>query len=373
MEPGKGRIVMLANSGHPPIDTRIFQKEARTLARDGYSVSIIVPHTESFIREEIEIIAVPLHKKGWGKLLVNPWNVFRKALSQPRNSFFHIHDSELLVIGMLLKIMGRRVVYDAHEDTPQQISYQHWIPGVLKKPYAWFYFLLEKVCGWSFDAIIIAEPVIGKYFPASKTILIRNFPMISSFKDFPLPAYGERDLALVYVGLLSKARGLMEMVEGAKLAGEKTSFEFVLGGQFAPPNMEQEILANFRVRFLGWVTYDKLVPLLFSCRVGIIIPNPIERYKTNYPVKLFEYMAAGLPVIASKEGEASAFVKEANGGILVDPLDFKEIGDAIEILINDPVRSAQMGERGRQLVLEKYNWEQEGKRLLEFYERLFLV
>jgi glycosyltransferase involved in cell wall biosynthesis len=367
----KGKIVMLANSTHPPLDTRIFQKEAKTLFAAGFEVSIIVPHTEDFIRDGIQIIAVPLHKKGLGKLIVNPWNVFKKAWHKPRGCFFHIHDSELLVIGMLLRITGHHVVYDAHEDTPQQISYQHWIPWLLKKPYAWFYFLLEKICGWSFDAIIVAEPVIRKYFPFKKTTLIRNFPMISSFRDVAFGSLPDRERKLVYVGLLSKARGLTEMMEGALMASPKVSFEFVIGGQFAPPSLESEILKKYPVTFLGWVSYDKLIPLLFSSRVGIIIPNPIERYKTNYPVKLFEYMGAGLPVIASNLGESSGFVKEGDCGILVDPLNPAEVANAIIELMTDDAKAKDMGERGRKLVFEKYNWEKEGEELVKVYEKLF--
>jgi glycosyltransferase involved in cell wall biosynthesis len=364
------KIVMLANAGHPPLDTRIFQKEARTLVAAGYDVSLIVPFLENFIKDKIEVIAVPHHKKGWGKLIANPWNVFRKALSQPRTSFFHIHDSELLVIGMLLKILGRNVIYDAHEDTPEQISYQHWIPGPLKKPYAWFYYLLEKICGWCFDGIIIAEPVIGKYFPSRKTVLIRNFPIISSFRNYPSPPFHQRERKLVYVGLLSKVRGLIQMVEGAKLASGKISFRFVVGGQFAPPELEREILDSYEVEFLGWVPYDQLVPLLFTARIGIIIPNPIERYKTNYPVKLFEYMAAGLPVIASVRGEAASFVKEAGCGILVDPLNVDEVSSAIIELMTNDSKAEAMGRKGQELIFGTHNWENEGKQLVAFYNKL---
>ena len=370
-QPSANRIVMLANSTHPPTDTRIFQKEAKTLLAAGYEVTIIVPHTESFIRDGINIIAVPLHKKGFGKLLINPWNVLRKALQQPRSAIFHIHDSELLMIGMVLWMFRRRIIYDAHEDTPKQISYQHWIPGPLKKPYAWFYYLLEKICGWCFDAIIIAEPVIGQYFPKHKTVLIRNFPKVESFKKFAQVPLLERQKKLVYIGLLSKVRGLQQMVDAAKEAQRTTVFEFVLGGQFAPPSLQTDIVGNYPVNFVGWVNSDALVASLFSSRVGIIIPNPIERYKTNYPVKLFEYMAAGLPVIASDQGEASAFVRESGCGILVDPLDVEQIAGAIIELMNNDREAAAMGASGQRLVFEKYNWEREGEVLLALYSRLF--
>jgi len=359
-------IVMLAN-GHPPFDTRIFLKEARSLAAAGYSVSIILPHTHTEQRDGITIHAVPLIRSGFHKLVISPWHILRKAIAQPARTIYCIHDSDILGVGLLLKLIGRKVIYDAHEDTPLQISYQHWVPKILRKPYAVFYLLLEKLCGWCFDAILVAEPVIAKYFPPSKTFLVRNFPTVAPFRNYSAPAYSQRSRALIYVGTLSKVRGLFEMVDGARLASETLDFEFILGGQFAPPSLEQMVVKSKNLKILPWIQYDKLVELLFSSKIGIIIPNPIERYKTNYPVKLFEFMAAGLPVIASKEGESSDFVKEAQCGILVDPMNTNEIAEAIIWLFQHPTEAESMGKRGQQLIFEKYNWENERQVLLQAY------
>ena len=104
--------------------------------------------------------------------------------------------------------------------------------------------------------------------------------------------------------------------------------------------------------------------------MGIIVPHPIQRYKTNYPVKLFEYMAAGIPVIASRHGESAEFVKEGQAGILVDPLNPDEIADAIKRLVDDSVAAEAMGRRGRQLIFDKYNWENESAKLVVLYNSL---
>jgi glycosyltransferase involved in cell wall biosynthesis len=309
-----------------------------------------------------------LPTKGWEQLVKCPWNILRRALKQPSDSIFHLHDSELLVVGMLLKLAGRKVVYDAHEDTPLQISYQHWIPSIVKPFYAGVYRLLEKAAGWWFDAIIVAEPVISKYFPSRKVNLIRNFPIASSFqRDVKEEA---RKNYLVYVGLLSKARGLEEMLEGHRLAAEQLPVELVLGGKFAPASLEQELLPKYRVQYRSWLSYHEMVELLSISKIGIIVPHPIERYKTNYPVKLFEYMAAGLPVIVAKDGESSKFVEEASSGILVDPLNPKEIGDAIIALMKDPAKAWEMGQRGKQLMFNKYNWERESEKLIRLYQSI---
>ncbi|HEY8937750.1 MAG TPA: glycosyltransferase family 4 protein [Cyclobacteriaceae bacterium] len=363
----KPSIVMLAN-GHSPFDTRIFLKEAVSLSREGFNVSIIVPNKSDDERDDIKIIAVPLVSKGWQKLVVTPWRIFIKARKQSKDSIFHIHDSDILIVGVLLKILGRRVIYDAHEDTPLQISYQHWLPTVVKIPYRWFYYVLEKICGIIFNKIIVAEPVIAKYFPVRKTTLIRNFPMADAFKRESVKPYKDRASRLVSVGTLTKVRGLYEMLEGADRAKKTVDFEFVLGGKFAPAELEQKTKATYSFTFLSWISHRELVDLLFDSRIGIIIPHPIERYKTNYPVKLFEFMAAGIPVIASKAGESALFVNEAQCGILVDPLNVKEIADAIVWLFQHAEEAEAMGKRGQKLIFEKYNWEKESENLLEVYK-----
>lgn len=362
------RVVMLANAGHKAFDTRIFHKEAKSLQRAGHPVILIIPHGESISQDGIEIVAVPLPRKGWHQLLLCPWKIFLLALRQPANSIFHIHDSELLVAGIGLKLFGRKVIYDAHEDTPLQISYQHWIPFPIKKPYEWFYRALEKFAGWWFDAIIVAEPVMAKYFPTRKVTLVRNFPIKGSFtEEIPL---GQRTGGLVYVGLLSKPRGVFEMMEGHRLASTRIKIGFTLGGKFAPPSLEKEMLPSHNVRYLSWLSYMEMVRVLYESSIGIIVPHPIARYKTNYPVKLFEYMAAGLPVIASAEGESASFVREENAGILVDPLNVSQIADAIVKLRKEPMLASDMGNRGRKLIFEKYNWEDESEKLIQLYQTL---
>jgi glycosyltransferase involved in cell wall biosynthesis len=369
--PNKERrpIVMLAN-GHSPFDTRIFVKEAQSLTKAGFKVAIIVPYTRNENSEGITVISVPPNRKGFWKLVISPWNIFWKSVAQPSRSIFCIQDSDILGVGILLKLLGRKVVYDAHEDTPLQISYQHWIPNLLKKPYAFFYFCLEKFCGWLFDAIIVAEPVIANYFPKRKTHLVRNFPIFKRFELHPSIPYQNRVKKLIYVGTLSKVRGLFQMLDGAELAQKKATFEFAIGGQFAPNTLKNEVLANYQINFLNWLSFEDLLKFLFESRIGIIIPNPIERYKTNYPVKLFEYMAAGIPVIASKEGEAAKFVKEGECGILVDPMNIEQIEKAITWLFTNPVEAEAMGIRGRMLIEQKYNWEMENEVLLDVYNNI---
>lgn len=369
MEPA-GKIVMMANAGHRAFDSRIFLKEARSLAKAGFDVTIVVPHEKDEERDGVKILSVARHTKGWRKLIVSPWLVYKRAMQCPRNAVFHLHDSELLWTGVLMKLRGRRMLYDAHEDTPQQITYQHWIPKLLRKPYGWFYYLLEKFCGRWFDAIIVAEPVIEQYFPPVKTTLVRNFPIISQFPE-ALQPYTSRSKKVVYTGLLSRPRGTVEMAEASVIAKATHDFTMIFAGDFSPSSLRDEVIGKFPVEYIAWLDFPQLVKLMMDSRAGMIVPHPIERYNTNYPIKLFEYMAAGLPVIASKHGESARFINEAKSGIVVDPLSPQEIAGAITWILDHPDEAAEMGARGRQATAKKWNWDTEANKLISLYQAMF--
>lgn len=363
-------IIKLA-SAHVPFDTRIFQKEARSLAKAGHRVTLIVPHNKYEITESIQIVPVDLPQNGKERLTKTLYALFKKAVKQNKEAIIHFHDSEWVVYALILSIMGRRVVYDAHEDTPRQMMYQHWIPAFLRKPMSLMYFLLEKLGGWLFDHIIVAEPVIGRYFPAKKTTLIRNFPIVNEQGIEETP-YARRDNNVVYVGGITEARGAKTMIKALETC-KSTHFRFVLGGRFHPPKLE-ETLKQYegwnRVDYKGRLSRKEVAEVLNNARVGIIIPEPNPRYTTNYPVKLFEYMEAGIPVVASREGISSRFVEEAGCGILTDPLSAEEVGEAIDYLLNNPREAEAMGKRGKEAILKKYNWAMEEKKLLRLYKEL---
>ena len=365
-------VVKLATANHSPFDTRIFHKEAKTLVEAGYSVTLIVPRDDTNQSETVEdIIIIPVRhpKGGREKLFITPLRILWQALRMPRHAIMHIHDSELLMIGLVLRLLSRKVVYDAHEDTPLQISYQHWIPRWFKPIYANFYFLLEKLAGWSFQHIIVAEPIIQRYFPPHKTTLLRNFPMVAPFQaaaQHPVP----RQHQVVYVGSITEVRGFREMVAACERAHQDLAFTFVLAGTFYPASLQAAIEHTNSVRYVGRVSLSELVTLNFESKVGLIIPHPVERYQTNYPVKLFEYMAAGLPVVASVFGEATAFVEECRGGLLVNPLDVEAIAGAVRYLLTHEAEATAMGQRGQQMVFDRYNWEAERQKLLALYAQL---
>jgi glycosyltransferase involved in cell wall biosynthesis len=362
----KRHIVKLVTSNHSPYDTRIFEKEAKSLADFGYRVSIIIPHTADEVVEGVSISAVDLPGSGWEKLFITPLRIMVKALMTKSVSCFHIHDAELLLPGIFLKLIGYKVIYDAHEDTPQQLSYQHWIPALLKPLAITLFRFLEWLAGVTFDAILVAEPIIAKYFPTKKTFLLRNFPVSNRLND--LKPWNERRNQVVYIGAITEVRGFFEMLQA--FSKVKKGIDFVLGGAFSPRKLQEEIKNVPRIHYLGWLRLDMVYEVLGNSKLGLIMPHPIYRYLTNFPVKLFEYMLAGLPVIVTNNSMAADFVIEGECGFIVNPFDEKQVLSAINEVFSNEKAAQEMGERGRALILKKYNWETESLTLERMYKEL---
>jgi glycosyltransferase involved in cell wall biosynthesis len=161
------------------------------------------------------------------------------------------------------------------------------------------------------------------------------------------------------------------MAEAGRIAKAGQDFKMIFAGDFSPLSLRDEIVNHYPVEYIQWMEFSKLINLMMDSRIGMIIPHPIKRYTTNYPIKLFEYMAAGIPVIASKFGESARFVQEAQSGVVVDPLNPGEIAAAIQEIFANPEEASKMGQRGRQLILAKYNWEMEARKLIDMYKNLF--
>lgn len=363
-------IVHLAST-HRAFDTRIFHKECQSLAEAGYRVTLIVPHESSEVVDDVYIRAVPPPKSGKERLTRTLWQLYQAALEEPAEAVFHFHDAELLPYMLLLKAAGRRVVYDMHEDTPLQVMYQHWIPPLVRPLVATGMKKLERLGAAVFDGLIAAEPVIARRFEERAPVTVHNFPLASEIID-EAPPYAERPPQVAYVGTITEVRGIRELIAAVGMLPERLEARLALAGSFHPEGLRQEVETMpgwRRTGFLGWISREEMRKVLSTSRVGVVAFHPVERYRGNYPTKLFEYMAAGLPVVASDFEQLRPFVQESRCGILVDPLNPGAIAGAINWLLDHPEEAEAMGARGREAIRERYNWEGEAGKLIEFYER----
>lgn len=359
-------------SVHPLADVRIFLRECRTLAAAGHRVSLVGPG--SGVRNESGITVIGVENRFRGRflrMLLFVWAVFA-AVRRTGAQVCHFHDPELIPAGVLLKVLGRRVIYDAHEDLPKVIGGRAYLPPAVRRPLAAVARGIERLAAITCDRIVVATPAIARHFPAAKTVITRNYPDLAEFAQGPAAGYAQRPKVIAYVGVIARERGIIEIVQAA--ARIPADARIALAGRFDDAACEAEARALFgwsRIDALGWRPRDELSALLRqTARAGLINLHPLPNHLEALPNKLFEYMAAGLPVIACDLPSFREIITEERCGVLVDPRSPEAIAAAITWILDNPREAQAMGERGRAAVLAKYNWEVERRGLVAMYEGL---
>lgn len=362
---------------HHRADTRIRVKEVASLARRlDEPVCLLVqdgkgPEVSACGR--YRVIDSGLRPAGRvARMIRGNWRMWR-ALRRVKPRVVHFHDPELLFLGLAMKLTGARVVYDVHEDVPRQILTKDWIPALLRRPLAAVVGILEGLAVKVFDGVVPATPPIARRFPGPRTVVVQNFPLLDELRCVDALAYAARPPALAYVGDISEVRAADEMVQALGLLPRTLACRLELAGGFASPALEQRVRALpgwSRVRFHGWATRPQVAAILGRARAGLVLLHPEPNYVEAYPNKMFEYMAAGLPVIASDFPLWRELVEESGAGLLVDPQDAVAIAGAMRWILENPDEAVAMGRRGRAAVEARFNWQPEEEKLIGLYRRL---
>ena len=359
-------------TNHQPFDSRIFLKECRSLAAAGYRVNLVVPHGEALERDGVKIVPITVHKNRRERFLRSVWNAFRAARST-RARVFHLHDPDLLPIGWALRFLGRRVIYDAHEDRPKQVLSKAWIPEAARPIVAAATRLVESVSASIFDQVIAATPAIAETYPARKTTLVQNYPIVDELQPAEPRPYASRPNQVIFVGGMSAVRGVRQFVDAMALVPERLGPRLLLVGTFDDARFQAEVEARpgwDRTEHLGWQDRDAVARHLGATRVGLVTYLPEPNHVAAQPNKLFEYMSAGIPVVASDFPLWRSIVQGVGCGLLVDPARPEDVARAITWLLEHPEEAATMGARGQAAVSERLNWGTQSEVLLDLYARL---
>lgn len=365
------RIAHLS-SVHRRADTRIFQKYCVSLADFGFETYLLVADGkgDSFSRG-VHICDVGAPKNRLNRIISSPRRIFDKAMAINAD-LYQLHDPELIPVALKLRRHGKKVVFDSHEDVPRQILAKPYLNKPLLRAIAKAFSIYESIACKKLDGIISATPFIRDKFLQinPNTIDINNYPISGELMNgTPWP---QKRAEICYVGGITEHRGILELCEAMHLLQSEARLN--LCGNFRGPRaIEDQARAHpgwNKINEFGVVDRAQLKEILSRSTIGLVTLHPIINYVDALPVKMFEYMCAGIPVIASDFPTWRNIVSSNQCGVLVDPLDPKKISEAIDYLLRNPDEAMRMGQNGRRAVMSQYNWGREERKLLDFYRNL---
>jgi glycosyltransferase involved in cell wall biosynthesis len=371
-------IICQLTTVHPRSDTRIFLKESKTLAEQlPFKVVMMVADGQGNINQENN--GVSIHDLGHlgenriKRAFVGSWRALN-SVRKIKPALVHFHDPELIPLCLILKVLGHKVIYDVHEDVPRQTINKHYLPMIIRKPISWVIGAVEWVGAKAFNAIVPATPKIAKRFPVHKTVTVQNFPIPDELLCGEPAPYLKRPASFAYVGAISKIRGAEEILCALALFGDTYPVILELAGNISPYKFYEKLkmLPGWKlVQYHGIASRKQIACILTKVRAGLVILHPISNYlDDSYPVKMFEYMSVGIPVIASDFPLWRRIIEGARCGLLVDPMKPEVIAETMRWILEHPAEAEAMGQRGRKAVEQIYNWNIESLKLISLYKKL---
>lgn len=360
--------VVHLTSVHGRGDTRIFVKQCRTLADHAYRVALVVADSQGEdIIDGITISDVGRPSGRLERMLRTTARVYRRALAL-EGDIYHLHDPELIPLGLRLKRIGKVVIFDAHEDVPKQLLSKPYLAEPARRVLSLAFARFERFACAKLDGIVAATPSIRDKFLSIHpcTVDVNNFPLPSEFDAGA--RWADKAPEVCYVGGIGASRGIRELVQACALL--QTPARLSIAGTFSEAKLEAEMRSQpgwQRVDMHGHLDRAGVRRVMARALAGLVTLHPTSNYLEALPVKMFEYMAAGIPVIASDFPLWKSIINGERCGLCVDPSDPKAIADAIDFLLTHPAVAREMGANGRRAVMANYNWAPQAARLIDFY------
>lgn len=366
------RLVHCTNV-HPWRDTRIFQKMCVSSAKSGYDVHLVAIDRTSSANRTFTQDGVTVHllaglditsrlkraTKGARRVLNAA-----KALSP---DIVHFHDPELLPWVALSRMPGVAKIYDVHENLPDQIMTKEWMPGWVKVPAAAGVRTVEYALSFMLSRVVTATPKIAERFTHKNAEVIYNYPIVAGMTRKRFQAGGK---SVLYIGGISKARGIVELIEAVSLLEGVDWLE--LAGSISDPGLAEELEAMpgwSKVHYWGFVDRPRIMELLSEAAVGAVTLHPFQSFKDSFPIKTFEYLSAELPIVASDFALWRETLRTVPGVEYADPTSPQSIADAIQRLLDVPAEESwERGRLAREFVEKHASWQSEEAKLGRLYD-----
>lgn len=370
---GSGKICVLAPV-HPPFDIRVFSKEAVSLADAGYDVVLYVRGEGDETRAGVHIKALH-YRNRLQRFLMIPM-IARRALREDAD-IYHLHNPDTIPAGVILKMFGKTVIYDTHEDYIVRIPTKQWIPFLLKKPLAWLVDRMERAMTKLADGVIVTQPhQTGKF----GGILLENYPRIDDellreVKEKAARINTDNNLRLIYVGETNPHRGLFFMLDILMALNERTPTRMWMTGTDHGEGWVDVAGHHPAWEFVDHLGYlpgqSDVYAYISKADFGMALYEDVADLSRISSNKIYEYQTYGTPFVATALSARRAILGERSGGVFVEPGDSVAAANAIVNTYCDKERYRILAERGRRLIIEERNWGKEEPKLLALYRELF--
>ncbi|EDN8189238.1 glycosyltransferase [Listeria monocytogenes] len=370
------------SSVHVWSDTRIFFKEAMTLANNGFMIDFYAIEGPTIYDRSHANLCVNALKQSENKKSARPkrWRqLYKKALDSDAY-YYHFHDFELLFVATMIKKRKPNcfIIYDMHENFPAMIKTKDWIPKFIRRPLSKILAHLEKKWMGHVDAVIFAETSYKEHYEQVNVYKcdILNLPVWQE----PLFRKKRESFTYVYVGDIVRDRGVFEMlklIKNLKTRGYTNVYLKLIGPMHSSIKDEvfNFIIANElveEIKMYGRIPYTEIWEHYASAHIGLCLLHPIPNYMHSLATKLFEYMAAGLPILATNIPDWKKLIEETGTGLTTNVCDVQDITNQAEkMMLNHTLRES-FSDNGRKAFNSRYNWQTEEKKLVSLYHMFSL-
>ena len=289
---------------------------------------------------------------------------------------YHVHNPEMIPLALVLKLLGRKVIYDTHENYALRLMLRDRVPQSLKAPLGKFISAIEVFTSKIVDATFVTQEGQLETF-SSKTYLLRNAPYLSQrlLKSIKV----ERSkivktgavFRLIYVGGLSRYRGIANMLDSLMIINQSHTTRLWLAGPDLDGCLDkaQKHQAWKYVDYLGVLSHGAALAYMSEANLGLVVLSDIGDHASARPSKLFEYMAVGCPFISSDFKLWREFIEPMEPGWWIQPDDSALLAGAVLKAVAAPGELKSKAEQGREFIA-KFNWQNESKVLLETYRKI---
>lgn len=362
--------VVHVSSAHPWSDNRVHLREAASLAVAGYDVTLVAVDRDVEVPPTGVNVIKLRRRSRLARFTLGSVEALRQGM-RTGAKIFHFHDPELLWAVPLLRLLGKTVIYDAHEDLPSQVRDKHYIPRVFTPLVVGAARMLVVISRFSSHNVAATETIAQRYRPARVTI-VHNYPVLRPEEIVAIPL-SDRQKAVAYVGALGRERGAVEMVRAAGEDAFPAGWTFNIAGHVVPQSLFDELkeLAGWkRVVYFGTVAPHEARDILLASRIGLVLFQANRAHLDSLPTKMFEYMAAGMPVIVSDFPLWRSIVEKFDCGLLVDETSSREIAAAVRRYEDEPDLLELHGNNSRRAAVDFLNWTAEERALVDMYDTL---